>query len=646
MERLKGEGVQDWLSQHLTAPWHGHQTVASELTNDILLNIRERWSQLENRVRVNVLFSLISLKKAQQVELKQKCQELIDHACSDPDDWVRLIAQLLQDYPTEGTLRFNVEQFADQVHLGDQLGTLQTHIMLEGIRFHPKEWTYLNTSVWHPSGSEDPEAPSLHQHFVLKKKFRNNHSERSERLLKLAEKAGTFMGGSALGVGGGPLSPTLLGPGSSIHTPMAVGGASAGGPAPGGTGVATAAAAASGVPGVPGVPGVAPGASGQSGVPGAPSPVPGLPPPRPAKSADPSTLPLRSPRLDGPAMPRLNQKHSRIQILDIEQGTEIMQSMKDDKLRQEQEEQRQREQKKEQRQAEIEQKRLQDSEKKRQLEREKEEKRREKEERKRERDDAKKEKDRLRSEREERMARERDGSSVGESRKRAQTDDEEEAEEDASAGAARKRARAAAARSRRQLTSENDYDMQDAPEHVSSPMPTPGLGSAQPTPSIEYGQGQGRDSYFPRYDGSQSQPTQPQASQYPAAASSPPAVAPSEQPLDSPAGHPTLFQNTNLLTTEDRAYITAFLEGVPVIRPNATDTLYQIVMNQEQVTDPMTGKTMYELILIEMNFETGEWRKIKRKRNKPHVTPEQQQQQQPPPPPPQQGFNAHQPIEL
>ncbi|KAF9578582.1 hypothetical protein BGW38_005546, partial [Lunasporangiospora selenospora] len=96
--------------------------------------------------------------------------------------------------------------------------------------------------------------------------------------------------------------------------------------------------------------------------------------------------------------------------------------------------------------------------------------------------------------------------------------------------------------------------------------------------------------------------------------------------LDGTVEHPTLFQNTNLLTKEDRAYITAFLQGHPVIRPNEQDTVYQIVMNQEQVQDA-TGKMMYELILIEMNFDTGEWRKIKRKRNKPHVEVSQLQQQ-------------------
>jgi hypothetical protein len=76
MERLKGKGVEEWLNQHLTSPWDGHQTVASELGNDIIANIRERWTQLSVPVRLGVLFSLISLKKAQQLQLKDKCQEV------------------------------------------------------------------------------------------------------------------------------------------------------------------------------------------------------------------------------------------------------------------------------------------------------------------------------------------------------------------------------------------------------------------------------------------------------------------------------------------------------------------------------------------------------------------------------------------
>jgi hypothetical protein len=55
-------------------------------------------------------------------------------------------------------------------------------------------------------------------------------------------------------------------------------------------------------------------------------------------NVDPSAtqLPLRSPRVDQPTTPRLIQKASRIQILDIQQGNEIMQSMNDAKAKLEQ----------------------------------------------------------------------------------------------------------------------------------------------------------------------------------------------------------------------------------------------------------------------------------------------------------------------
>ncbi|KAF9578167.1 hypothetical protein BGW38_006177, partial [Lunasporangiospora selenospora] len=335
MERLKGEGVQDWLVQHLTSPWHGHQTVASELGNDILVNIKERWSQLESSVRLGVLFSLISLKKAQQIQLREKCQELIDSACTDTDDWVKLISQMLKDYPKEASLRFNVEQFSGQEQLGSLMKVLQDNIVQNGIKFHPKEYAYLNESVCKAGQGKDPNTgtypppsgPSLQQHFSLRDTNSSIHTSRAERLKKMAEQASPIL----------PLSANTTPPMGTTGTL----------PGQSGAGVASVAAGAAGT--------TAPGAL--------PAPIPGGPP-RPVRSAssglfvnrkpagflrnnaprpmplprNPSTgqLPLRSPRLDQPLTPRLNQKSSRIQILDIQQGNEIMQSMNDAKLRLEQ----------------------------------------------------------------------------------------------------------------------------------------------------------------------------------------------------------------------------------------------------------------------------------------------------------------------
>ncbi|KAG9061623.1 hypothetical protein KI688_007203 [Linnemannia hyalina] len=623
MERLKGEGVQDWLSQHLTSPWHGHQTVASELGNEIISNIHDRWTHLGPSVQLGVLFSIISLKKAQQLQLKGTCQRLIDHACQDPDEWVKLVGRMLKDYPSEGTLRFNVEEFVDQAHMGSLLENLTHHINRDGIKFHPMEFAFLNKSVCKEGQGKDPKTkaypplagPSIQQHFKLKDSHVTIHTSRAERLKKMAEQASPVIPSTASNLSSGStgLSSGPAGPGSTSASALGPGASSVG---------ATTTSGASGIGGPP-----RPAKATSSGLfvrkqsggsflrTNAPRPM-ALP-----RNPSATSLPLRSPRVDQPTTPRLIQKASRIQILDIQQGNEIMQSMNDAKAKLEQAEQREKELKREQRAQEVEAKRAQDAEKKAAALREKEEKKKEKE-------DAKKLKERQKQERDEQLAREKQEKEqqqnlVRETRP-APDDDEDDDEEPAAPTTQPARKKSRTNSSRRGSLDDDDYDgvqLGHAAEPL-SPM-TPSLTSRYSSQSLHDDGGsiameyipaaesnRNADSYFS--PNSQQQSLQQQQQQ----------VQQHQQPQPPHAGaasdHPTLFQDTNLLTADDRAYITAFMEGHPVIRPNGNDTSYQIVMNQEQVQDA-TGKTMYELILIEMNFETGEWRKIKRKRNRPHV---------------------------
>ncbi|KAG0223966.1 hypothetical protein B0O80DRAFT_436908 [Mortierella sp. GBAus27b] len=637
MERLKGKGVEEWLNQHLTSPWDGHQTVASELGNDIIANIRERWNQLTVPVRLGVLFSLISLKKAQQLQLKDKCQELIDNACADPNEWVRLVSHMFMDYPSEGTLRFNVEQFADQANLGPLMDKLSKNISRHGIKFHPKEFAYLNESVCIEGQGKDPATksyptltgPSLLQHFKLRESHRPNHAERAERLRKLAEQIPTVA-----------MASTNLPP--IGHTAPA---ASAG---PAVVEASNSASAGSGT-GNGALP--PPQAPGQPGPPGPPRPTKSTSSglfvsrkpagsflrnnaPRPmslARNPSATQLPLRSPRLDGPTTPRLNQKTSRIQILDIQEGTEIMQSMNDAKVRQEQAEQREKELKKEQKALEMEAKRQQDAEKKAQVQREKEDK-------KREREEAKKQKEKQKVEREEQAQKDRD--KRNQDKDDATKDDEEDEEEEGSLSSSHNRKRPRLSSSRRGSRADDDDDYE--PDPADDPI-SPGtgyLGSRsfsysqqddlpQPTASSRSSIDMGPASSFYAVDltfqqdspQQQQQQQQQQLQQQQLQQQQQQLQQQQHQQMDqvtSDLAYASIFEATNLLTREDREYITAFLQGRPVLRPNGNETHYQIVMNQEQVQD-VSGRIMWEIILIEMNFATGEWRKIKRKRQKPYV---------------------------
>ena len=66
-----------------------------------------------------------------------------------------------------------------------------------GIKFHPKEFAYLNDSVCREGQGKDPETkayppltgPSIQQHFNLRDSHISIHTERAERLRQIAEQA-------------------------------------------------------------------------------------------------------------------------------------------------------------------------------------------------------------------------------------------------------------------------------------------------------------------------------------------------------------------------------------------------------------------------------------------------------------------------
>lgn len=215
---------------------------------------------------------------------------------------MKLVGRMLKDYPSEGTLRFNVEEFVDQAHMGSLLENLTHHSMLavcfllllflfffgcvcpvrryekcthatisymhinipyfchctcllvnrDGIKFHPMEFAFLNKSVCKEGQGKDPKTkaypplagPSIQQHFKLKDSHVTIHTSRAERLKKMAEQASPVIPSTAssLTSGSAVLSSGPAGPGSTS--------ASASGPGAGSAGAA-AASGASGIGGPP-----------------------------------------------------------------------------------------------------------------------------------------------------------------------------------------------------------------------------------------------------------------------------------------------------------------------------------------------------------------------------------------------------------
>ncbi|KAK9712703.1 hypothetical protein K7432_006958 [Basidiobolus ranarum] len=77
-----------------------------------------------------------------------------------------------------------------------------------------------------------------------------------------------------------------------------------------------------------------------------------------------------------------------------------------------------------------------------------------------------------------------------------------------------------------------------------------------------------------------------------------------------------VLQNTNVLDGNDRQRIIDFLCGKPVtMPPGHSGETYQIIMNEEQKFDNRTSRTVLEHIVFEMNLSSGQWRKLRRKKN-------------------------------
>ncbi|OZJ01793.1 hypothetical protein BZG36_05188 [Bifiguratus adelaidae] len=78
------------------------------------------------------------------------------------------------------------------------------------------------------------------------------------------------------------------------------------------------------------------------------------------------------------------------------------------------------------------------------------------------------------------------------------------------------------------------------------------------------------------------------------------------------------FEKTNKLTEENRALIQQFLDGAAVItnQPEGTDTR-EILLNEETGPDPSGEyKTITELIVFEIDYGVGAWKKLKRRKFK------------------------------
>ena len=103
--------------------------IASLYTKDVLKSIYDIFLELDSKIKTRVLLSFLEIPQRNMDTLKDMISEVIGLADCDADDWVRVSASIVKDYPYNGTIDVDLSPLDDSFHQ-----TLQD-IVAEGMVF-------------------------------------------------------------------------------------------------------------------------------------------------------------------------------------------------------------------------------------------------------------------------------------------------------------------------------------------------------------------------------------------------------------------------------------------------------------------------------------------------------------------------------
>ncbi|XP_055925407.1 negative elongation factor A-like [Argiope bruennichi] len=168
MAHVRDSDTSLWLHNKLGTSndlWSGG-SICSQLNQDVLRNIRECFIELQSQVKLKLLLSFLHIPRRNVEEWKVELEEILEVALVDSDQWVSMLAELLKSYPSTGLLNFQIEEnasvFTDVVN--DLKKLVRKH---SDQAMLPMECLYLNRTAL---TSVVGQLPQPAKHFTLKQK--------------------------------------------------------------------------------------------------------------------------------------------------------------------------------------------------------------------------------------------------------------------------------------------------------------------------------------------------------------------------------------------------------------------------------------------------------------------------------------------
>ena len=99
-----------WLHNKLSSDnmWSG-TNIWSLLTADVLRNIPDCFHTLDTQVKIKLLMSFLYIPRRSAQEMGSELNDILEIGSSDSDDWVRILSEILRNYPETGRLNTDLE---------------------------------------------------------------------------------------------------------------------------------------------------------------------------------------------------------------------------------------------------------------------------------------------------------------------------------------------------------------------------------------------------------------------------------------------------------------------------------------------------------------------------------------------------------
>ncbi|XP_065349485.1 negative elongation factor A-like [Cloeon dipterum] len=171
MANVRDSDTSLWLHNKLGTSndsWTGG-SICSQLNTEVLRNIKYCFPELQTQVKLKLLLSFFHIPRKNIPSLCPELDEILDCALTDPEQWVSMLAELMKSFPSSGSLNTEMTEMEDNRRIFMDLVTdLQELVKKQtDTGMLPLECHYLNKNVLH---SYIGNLPPLTKHFQQRRK--------------------------------------------------------------------------------------------------------------------------------------------------------------------------------------------------------------------------------------------------------------------------------------------------------------------------------------------------------------------------------------------------------------------------------------------------------------------------------------------